>query len=81
MVLQDLAVTKALVFVSGEAFACVLEERKLRVQIAVDEDSLATIDLGRGQKLATGVGVNAQEVSYLVRSAERRYDDTNGCPE
>jgi hypothetical protein len=25
--------------------------------------------------------VNAQEVSYLVRSAERRYDDTNGCPE
>ena len=46
----------------------------------LDEDSLATIDLDGGQKLSLGIGVNAQEVSYLVRSSKRGNDNTDGRP-
>jgi len=48
VLLHYLAVPKALFSVSGEAFPCVLEERELGVQLALDEDSLTTIDLRGG---------------------------------
>jgi hypothetical protein len=48
VLLHYLAVSQALFSVSGEAFPCVLEERELGVQLVVDENSLATIDLGGG---------------------------------
>jgi hypothetical protein len=38
-------ITKALVSVPDEAFPFVLEERELGVQMALDEDPFATIDL------------------------------------
>ena len=44
VLLHYLAVSQTLFSVSGEAFSCVLEERELGVQLALDEDSLATID-------------------------------------
>jgi hypothetical protein len=47
----------------------------------IDEDALAATNLGRGQKLPARVRVDAQEVSYLVRSANGWYGDTNGCSE
>jgi hypothetical protein len=50
------------------------------MELALDEDSLATIDLDGGQKLPLGIGVNAQEVSYLVRSPKRGNDHTDGRP-
>jgi len=78
VLLQYLAVPKALFSVSAEAFPCVLEERELGVQLALDEDSLATIDLRDGQKPPARVGVDAQEVSDLVRSAKRWNDKTDG---
>jgi hypothetical protein len=45
VLLHYLAVPQALFSVSGEAFPCILEERELGVQLALDEDALATIDL------------------------------------
>jgi hypothetical protein len=45
VLLNYLAVPQALFSVSGEAFPCILEERELGVQLALDEDALATIDL------------------------------------
>src|SRR5438105_4514051 len=44
VLLHYLAVPQALFSVSGEAFPCILEERELGVQLALDEDALATID-------------------------------------
>ena len=78
VLLHYLAKAKALFAVLGEAFPCVLEERELGIKVALDEDSLATIDLSGGQKPPTCVGVNAQEVSYLVRSPKRWNDHTDG---
>jgi hypothetical protein len=48
VLLHYLAVAQALFSVSGEAFPCILEERELGVQLVLDEDSLATVDLGGG---------------------------------
>jgi hypothetical protein len=45
--LHYLAVAQALLSASSESFPGILEERELRVQLAVDENSLTTIDLGR----------------------------------
>ena len=39
------------------------------VEHALHEDSLAAIDLGDGQKLASCVRINTQKMRYLVRSA------------
>ena len=77
MLLQYLPVPKALLPMLAEAFPCILEERELGMELAFDEYSLAPADLDSGQKLPTGVGVNAQEVSYLVRSSKRRNDNTD----
>jgi hypothetical protein len=49
VILHYLAVPKTLFSVSGEAFPCILEKRKLSVQLVFDEDALATIDLRGGQ--------------------------------
>src|SRR5207247_9634393 len=46
--LHYVAVAMALFSVSEKAFACVLEERELGVQVAVNEESLATIYLRDG---------------------------------
>jgi hypothetical protein len=67
---QDLLVADALVSGGGEPFPCGFEEVELVVQLALDENPLSTIDLRAQQKLSTRVRVNAQEVSYLVRSAQ-----------
>jgi hypothetical protein len=48
ILLHYLAVPKAPFSVSGEAFPCVLEKRELGIQLALDKDSLATIDLRGG---------------------------------
>jgi hypothetical protein len=48
VLLHYLAVPKALLFVSEKAFPCAFEERELGVQLALNEDPLATIDLGSG---------------------------------
>jgi hypothetical protein len=45
------------------------------------EDTLATIDLSGGQNLPACVWVDTQEMSYLVRSAERRSGTDNERPE
>ena len=66
---QDLLVADALVSGGGEPFPCGFEEVELVVQLA-DENPLSTVDLRAQQKLSTRVRVNAQEVSYLVRSAQ-----------
>ena len=42
------------------------------IQLAFHEDSLAAVDLRGGEQLPAGVSVDAQEVRYLVRSAQRR---------
>ena len=53
----------------GEPFPRVLEEMEPFVEHALHEDSLAAIDLGDGQKLASCVRINTQKMRYLVRSA------------
>ncbi len=78
--LHYLAVPKALFSVSAEAFPCALEERELGVQLVLDKSSLVTIDFRGGQQSPARVGVNAQEVSYLVRSTKRWNDNTDGRP-
>src|SRR5439155_9929468 len=70
----------ALFSVSAKAFPCVPEEREPGIQLAIDEDTLATIDLRGGYKPPTRVGVNAQKVSYLVRSTKRGNDNTDRRP-
>ena len=42
------------------------------IQLAFHEDSLAAVDLRGGEKLPAGVSVDAQEVRYLVWSAQGR---------
>jgi hypothetical protein len=80
VLLHYLAVPQALFSVLGEAFPCVLEERELGVQLAFDEDALATINFRGRQDSPACVGVDAQEVSYLVRPAKRWNDNTDGRP-
>jgi hypothetical protein len=43
---RQLAIPQALVSASSESFPCILEERELAVELAVDENSLTTINLG-----------------------------------
>ena len=45
------------------------------VEHALHEDSLAAIDFGDGQKLASCVRINTQKMRYLVRSAQWRIDN------
>ena len=78
---HDLFVADALVSGGGEPFPCGFEEVELVVQLALDENPLSTIDLRNRQKLSTRVRVNAQEVSYLVRSAQWGSHEGNGQPE
>jgi hypothetical protein len=59
----------------------ILEERELGMELAFDEDSLATVDLDSRQEIPTRVGVNAKEMSYLVWSPKRRNDNTDGRSE
>ena len=51
------------------------------MQLTLDEDTLATIDLGGGEQLAASIGVDAQEVRDLVRPAQWRNDQDGGRPE
>src|SRR4029434_8840883 len=75
---HDLAVASPLVSGLGEPFPVVFEEIELVIELALHKESLATIDLGGGQELAARVGMDAQRVRYLVRSAQWRID-TDDC--
>jgi hypothetical protein len=54
---------------------------QLVIQLALHKNPLATIELRRRQKLAAGVGVDAQEVSDLVWSPQWWNDEGNDRPE
>src|SRR4030095_13914383 len=56
VLLHYLRVPKTLLPILREAFSRVLEERELGMELALDEDSLATIDLDGGRKVPLGIG-------------------------
>jgi hypothetical protein len=51
------------------------------IELALHKDSLATIDFGRGQKIAARVRIDAQKMRYLVRSTEWRIGNDSSRPE